>query len=226
MNINNLASKCGLLKHKVGDIESWIWPTRDTQTYGLIINDWFETIRPYLLDKLGTVKDGSVIQAGGNCGVYPLLYTEMFNHVYTFEPDPLSFFCLVNNCQIPGIVKFNAAVGDCNGIVEMHERASENRGMNVVHVVTDPTKIDTVPVVMIDSFEFKDIKVMQLDLEGYEIKAIQGSLNTIAKYKPIMILESGDIGSDYYHQVHKTMKEIGYKEDRQLNRLDVAFIPE
>lgn len=224
MNINPLAAQCSILQHKVGNIESWVWPTRDTQTYGLILRDWVDTIRPYVQEKLGTEKSGSVIQAGGNCGVYPLLYTEMFTHVYTFEPDPLSFFCLVNNCQIPGIVKFNAALGASNGLVVMNEVASENRGMNKVAATENGEDASSIPVVAIDSFDFSDVRLMQLDLEGYEIAALEGAKKTIEKYKPIIILECSDVGSEYYHEVHEAMANYGYKSDRQLNRLDVAFV--
>jgi hypothetical protein len=35
-----------------------------------------------------------LLQAGGNAGFYVKKYAEIFKNVYTFEPEPLLFFCL------------------------------------------------------------------------------------------------------------------------------------
>ena len=40
-----------------------------------------------------------IIQAGGNAGLYPKLYSTMFEKVITFEPDHRWFVCLINNCS-------------------------------------------------------------------------------------------------------------------------------
>ena len=228
MNINNYAAKCGMLQAEVGNIKQWVWPMSDNQTFGIIVNDWFAHIRPYLLEHFKNQKAGSVIQAGGNCGVYPLLYTELFDLVYTFEPDPLSFFCLVNNCQLDNITKFNAALGDQNGLIAMKEVQSNNRGMNKIEG-TNQSGCYT-PIVTIDSFEFKDVSLIQLDLEGYEVQAIKGATNTIQTYKPVIILECGDQNnpSDLKHrnEVFEMMKSIGYHNHKQLGRLDNVFLPD
>jgi FkbM family methyltransferase len=147
--------------------------------------------------------------------------------VYTFEPDPLSFFCLTNNCQFDNIIKFNAALGDKNGLIKVKEFHPDNRGMNRVEPTTDIAH--SIPIVAIDNFELQDVKLIQLDLEGYEIPAIKGALKTIKKHKPVMILECGDeINPDdapHRTQLVDMMESIGYSMHRSLGRLDIAFLP-
>jgi FkbM family methyltransferase len=231
MNLNNYADQCGILEAEVGNIKTWIWPKEDTQTFGLIVADWFNSIRPFILERFKGDRSGSVIQAGGNCGVYPLLFTELFEQIYTFEPDPLNFFCLTNNCQFPNIVKFNAALADKNQLVSIKNVSPVNRGMIKIEEASSPDEdVTIVPAVTIDSFEFQNVKLMQLDLEGFEVNAISGAIQTIEKYKPIIILESGDVNSpaDQKHleQVKDKMKSINYKSLGHINRLDIAFVPE
>jgi hypothetical protein len=68
-----------------------------------------------------------------------------------------------------------------------------------------------------------------LDLEGNEIKAIDGALETIKKHKPMIILECGnnyeEENIEYHARVVDKMKSIEYKNVKQLNRLDVVFLP-
>jgi len=232
MNLNPLMQKCGLLNSKVGNIEQWLWPKSDSVTFNIIVHDWFQTIRPFLQERFGANPGGTVIQAGGNCGVYPLLYTEFFKTVVTFEPDPLSFFCLSYNCQVSGIVKLNAALSDRAENIVMNEVAPGNRGMNKASTISQESSAshaDVIPAMTIDSLEYIDLRLMQLDLEGNEIKAIDGAKNTIEKHKPVIILECGNPTDEENIEQHDLvvakMSTIGYTKIKQLNRLDVIFMP-
>lgn len=214
MNLNNYDKRIGLIKEPFGNVTQWYWPQGDALTFVLIMRDWVSLIRPFLQEKFTDGK-GTVVQAGGHCGAYPLLFTEMFEHVYTFEPDPLSFFCLSMNCQMPHITKINCAVGDDNYSVVMKQTALDNRGMNKAEAIEGPGT----PVVAIDSFGFPDVKVIQLDLEGYEPRALRGALKTIEKYHPMLILEC----ADNYDEVYSVIEPLGYKPLAKITKLDTVF---
>jgi len=224
MNLNNYGRSCNILQAQVGNITEWVWPTRDTQTFPIIVHDWFNGIRPVLLERFPS-KGKNVIQAGGNCGVYPLLYTEFFNNIYTFEPDPLSFFCLVNNCQMPGIVKFNCALGESFSTVIMNEIMPENRGMNKVdHTSTDT---HTIPVIAIDGLGLEDIDLIQFDIEGYENKALIGATDTIKRNRPVIIVESAiNNDAEAYRIVEGILRDMSYSPLKQITRLDTVFVPD
>ena len=70
------------------------WPRNDKETLNIILEDW-NIIAPKLNPLLPNRR--TVIQAGGHCGVYPLLYSDIFQKVFTFEPDAVNFMHLVMN---------------------------------------------------------------------------------------------------------------------------------
>lgn len=230
MNQHSFSAKCDTLRIKLNEkqesIIDLVWPKHDTQTLGIIAHDWVYTIEPFLREKFFGNSKGSIIQAGGHCGLYPLLFSEVFEMVYTFEPDPLSFFCLVNNCQASNIVKFNAALSDKAGLINVVITSPQNTGMNKVVSANNSSLSGTVPAVTIDSFEFKDVRMMELDLEGHEIPALSGATKTIQKHKPVIMLECGEPHHAQYAPAHEAMKALGYKPYKQINRLDVVFLPE
>ena len=41
----------------------------------------------------------------------------------------------------------------------------------------------------LDSFNLKNITFIKYDIEGYELRAIQGSEQTIKKYNPVIVVE-------------------------------------
>lgn len=214
MNLGSFAQQIGIRKKSYVEVKDWCWPLRDRSTYEYIINDWHNGILPIFL-KNEHYKDGTVIQAGGNCGVYPFLFTQFFKRVYTFEPDPINFFCLVNNCQMNEISKFNCALGDKPGNVDIIVRDKKSVGKNMVR----PSQQLSIPVVTIDSFDFQNVKLVQLDLEGYEPQALQGAIETLRKWKPDLILEC----VNNFEEVTKIIQPLGYVKVHRITQLDRYF---
>lgn len=135
-----------------------------------------------------------VIQAGGNAGLYPYLYSKFFKKVYTFEPDPLNYQCLQHNLK------------DCNNVIMNNVGLSdkfENVGLEyndhwldencgAMHV-TDGNDIQ---LITIDSLNLNP-DLIHLDIEGYEAFALHGGLNTIRRSHPIIVLETNNSGEKY-----------------------------
>jgi FkbM family methyltransferase len=172
------------------DNSNMTWPKNDTITWNIIVHDYVESIKPniQLLQKLGIIKNRGVIQAGGHCGVYPVAFTEFFDMIFTFEPNPISFHCLVNNCQGENIIKMNVALGKSTGRVKSFSVAPGNTGMNRVKDSGDDKYY--IPMIALDSLALTDIGLIELDLEGYEYDALLGAKETIARNKPVFIIEN------------------------------------
>ena len=129
-----------------------------------------------------------VIQAGGAFGMYPRLHANYFQRVYTFEPNPLSFFVLNNNCQLPNIFKFNCALGKTPSFIDLNVSDRENMG---THSIVETTN-NHVPMLTIDSFNWDRVDFIQLDVECYEKNVIEGGMKTIEKFKPAISAELGE----------------------------------
>lgn len=42
----------------------------------------------------------------------------------------------------------------------------------------------------LDEFNFVNVDYIKIDVDGYEEKVLQGAVNTIMKYKPVIVLEA------------------------------------
>ena len=69
-----------------------------------------------------------------------------------------------------------------------------------------------IPTMLIDDLNLPGCDLIQLDLEGYEFYALQGGIETIKKYNPVIVIET--VWSERYgitlHQVENWLKNLGY----------------
>lgn len=165
--------------------DGWLWPNEDTGAWGGVKEQYVDFYKDRYR-KYGKNME-VVVQAGGACGLYPRLMSDIFKYVYTFEPFPVSFHCLTYNCQKPNIFKFNAALGGRCGPVSHSHYYEGNVGMNKVNVLdgTGP-----VPMLTIDSLNLQACDFIQLDVEGDEQEVLYGAINTIKRFRPGVSLET------------------------------------
>lgn len=194
----------------VAGVGPWVWIQTDVGAWDGPKDDWecshAETIR-------NLVTDWSVcVQAGGNQGMYPRLLSDMFTHVYTFEPDPLNFHCLVGNCQKDTIYKMQAALGSEVGLARVNRSGMNNTGCHTVS--TDGECF--VPMLTIDSLNLKSCGLFQLDLERYEIHALKGAVETIKRCKPVIQCECGN------DEILGFLSQFGY-EQVAVSRADTFY---
>ena len=184
------------MRSTVRRIGKWYWPKTDQGGDLNHPNSTWKYMQdhpdvPQLVSE-HVANRGVVVQAGGNCGFYVKQYAQLFNVVYTFEPDPLNFHCLVNNCQVPNIFKFNAALGEINKLIHVYNGNEGNVGCHTVG--DDPNKYTAkqsfVPTFTIDQLALDHCDLIQLDCEGYEPNVILGAMDTIERFKPVISLET------------------------------------
>lgn len=129
----------------------------------------------------------TVIQAGGNQGLYALWYSRHFKHVHTFEPDPDNYHALVTNiASADNITSYMEGVSDKRGTANLNYTDGRNVG---AHKIDNQTTGTLIQVCAIDDYEIEDVSIIHLDIEGHEIQAIAGAHKTIEKYRPVIISE-------------------------------------
>lgn len=197
--------------------KGWWWPKADKEAWKAIkveVND---------IDEIITFVKGreTVIQAGGNCGMWPAKYSTIFKNVYTFEPDPVNLMCLEKNIKEKNVKIFPYAVGETQRNVSMEIRWDVNRGAN--RVVLD----GAIPMIRIDDLKFESCDLLQLDIEGFEHHAILGAVETIKQFKPTIVLELKGHGEHYGYTDNDTINfvtALGY-ELKKVIRTDHIFVP-
>ena len=199
--------------------EGWWVPKRDKYCWQATRTevDDIETFLHY------TPKTRTCVQAGGNFGLFAARYARTFDHVHTFEPDELNFGSLELNTQhIPNITRYWSALGAEKGTASLDEIQVDNLGAHQIKEGDDFT-VDT-----IDSYAFKDVDLIQLDIEGYEQFALFGAEQTILRDKPTIVLELKGIGKKYGYPDEFTVEWLadrGYKHVKTRHK-DLIFTHE
>ena len=153
-------------------------------------------------------KRNTVVQAGGNVGIWPLELSKYFTSVVTLEPDPENYECLLKNTSDnPRIKSYNAGLSDKYEWVDLY-REFDNCG---AHYVRGEGEIE---LFTLDGMNLGSCDLIALDIEGYEYKALVGAVKTIEKYHPSIVCEEKGLGK--LHGIDKNaiagmLSELGYK---------------
>lgn len=155
------------------------------------------------------------VQAGGHAGIYPMKLAEHFKQVVTFEPDPILFECLTRNVQHVGNIQYHRiALGDHFGSVMMKVGASAG-SMRVSD--EGSVQADLMPI---DGFRLPQCDAIFLDVEGYEVQALQGAEQTIMKYRPLLCIEELPRSRD---AIHGWMASHGYRFEGRAGK-DMIYV--
>ncbi len=184
-------------------VKELLWITQDSKAFSGPLNDWVIDRDNFL--KYVKEKD-TIVQAGGNCGMYARFYGNYFKTVYSFEPDPSNYHCLQHNCQGNKYHLYNVALGKEKGKATLIFPKRKFRNAGIWQVVEDEE--GNVDIITIDSLNLARCDLLHLDVEGFESNVLLGAKNTIEKFHPIIILEAGH-GSEIAEQY-------GYKVVEQL----------
>ena len=191
---------------------AWAWPDDDKECVKVVF-DWISD-----LDRVVRLCRGrrTAIQAGGNMGVWPWRLAQSFEHVITAEPDVECGRLLVENLLgAPNVDLYAAAFLDRAGWCRVAPDGIANRGAQFI--VPSKTQDDgaTIKTITIDSLGVTDCDLIYLDIEGAELKALQGACKTIRASKPVIAYEDKDLGRRFGSGKYDTEKwlerEFGYR---------------
>lgn len=143
---------------------------------------------------------GVAIDGGAHQGIWTRELLKRFDQVIAFEPVES------NRRLIPqGAHVYPYALGDKNGTVDM-EPGKNNTGQ--YHVTPGATHT----MVALDGFKIV-CDFLKLDVEGYELKALQGAEELLNRCKPVVMIEDNGLCERYGVQQmdsDKYLKSLGY----------------
>lgn len=154
---------------------------------------------------------GTVVDAGAMIGDHTATYADWVGEegrVIAFEPNPEAFGCLSHNVQSMSSVELNrAGLSDTPSWVAMC--ISENSGASHLVDCEGPVR-----VVDLDHFNLTRLDFMKMDIEGFETRALRGARETIARLKPVLLIEVNEgalirAGSSR-EELLKTIQDYGY----------------
>lgn len=188
----------------------WVWPINDENSwkYQNEFGGLSEKILPHVINK------NIMVQAGGNCGYLLSSFTDYFDVIYTFEPDPVNFYCLNQNIFSSNVIKIQSCLGDKADTVSVQHLIRPDRPNDTggVHV----SGKGYMPTIILDNLNLPGCDLIQLDVEGYELKALNGAIETIKKYKPVLCIEFCEKWLNRYEntsdEILKFIYNLGYSQ--------------
>ena len=192
--------------------KEWLWPVKDKKAWPYLTRAENILFPKTISDMINNHQ--TVIQAGGHCGLYPYQYSSLFETVYTFEPEHKNHNCLVDNLKdCKNTIIYNLGIGN----KAEHLGIKLDRKNSGKHMIAD-TDVNPISIITIDSLNLADVDLIHLDLKGYELFALQGAIETIKTYKPLIVLETNDLCEEFGYtlvDLDNWIYSIGYKKIKE-----------
>lgn len=176
----------------------WLWPSEDYHCWKHL-TEYHPSIPDDILEVVGRVF--TVVQAGGNCGLYTAEYAKHAKHVITFEPEPNNFYCLQQNITEVNVTMYEAALGDRECFV----------GVKVDPINSGATRVindGNIKQVRLDDYGLEP-DLIHLDIEGHEPHALRGMLDTLNRCHPAVALERGNGEEILFKLGYRRVKQFG-----------------
>jgi FkbM family methyltransferase len=132
----------------------------------------------------------TALDIGAHIGTHTLRIAQVVGpkgRVYAFEPQKKIYRELYSNLKLnhmSNVIPLRYAVGNGNSVIEMDPAMDGNEGATAIGKGGDKAELRT-----IDSFGFRGVSFIKIDVEGFEDAVIEGSRETLLKNHPVMIVE-------------------------------------
>jgi len=205
----------------------------------LLVYGVHEPIHTELLSR--ELKKGMIcLDIGSNIGYFALLESKKVGNtgkIIAIEPSPMNFKQLKKNVMLQensNIEIHNFACGDYDGLTKfsVSEISNWSRIVGEKDLGSDKIlSIVDIPIKKMDSFletnPLSTIDVIRMDVEGHECQVIKGMLNTINKYKPLVVLEfhTSILDVEDAKKIFEKLKKMGYQVKYFFHReLDMPMV--
>lgn len=154
---------------------------------------------------------------GANAGFYCVIAARKLGQggiVYAFEPSPALVSRILENANLNGfknIQVIDQAVSGESGWFNFNIE-DELGVQNSLTVSNGSKKVFRVRTVTIDEFadSHRPPDLILLDIEGAEIDALCGALNTIRQHLPVVMVEVHWLGEPFIEFIRKELIPLGY----------------
>jgi FkbM family methyltransferase len=197
-----------------------------------LIYDGFETDEINFIKK--ELKIGDIfIDIGANIGLFTLIASNAVGEngkVISFEPSPITFSRLKENFQLNGVKNVDArniGLSDKIGCLNFYVSNNGYDAWNSFAMSKDDKLLDMIQVnvstldIELNEIDKKLIKLIKLDVEGWEKYVLNGGIELLKNYSPTLMVEfteQNTFNAGYYVQdLFEILENIGYKWYRITN---------
>ena len=124
------------------------------------------------------------IDVGANVGLWAKPLSKKFNRVFAYEPLEQVYICLERNVNPSKVYINKFALGSTNNKVNMVYDHINTGGSYVSEVGTG-----SIDIKRMDDLNLPKFGLLKIDCERHELEVLKGAIETILKYKPIIVCE-------------------------------------
>lgn len=168
--------------------------------YQVPLKFWYSKLRGDLEDEMALLPkllnpSDRVIDIGANRGVYAYPLARLGARVELFEPNPACAQILASwAAQKPNVSLHVVALSDHEGsaVLQIPVDATgveHDASASIEKSGSGEFREQVVPLVTLDSFQFRQVALIKIDVEGHEFRVVEGSQKTIASDKPALLIE-------------------------------------
>lgn len=139
------------------------------------------------------------VDVGAHVGFWSIQMHTRFQTVHAFEPVPEFRECFARNLApfdpLTSVVLHDVALGAAPGRAMMRVDPADSGGTHIVGRV----EVGGVEVRTLDSYALENVDFLKIDCEGYELPVLLGSVETLARCRPTIIVEQKQhkLGANY-----------------------------
>ncbi len=188
----------------LNELRIYIYPEEEISR-SLFLTGYYEPNEFFLLNRI--LKPGMVfIDVGANIGLYTLFASKKVGRkgvIMAIEPSKREFKKLKANIELNKLINvrfLQVAISNYQGEVELLVATEEKSGHNTLgSFAYDSVALQGKERVRVERLDdivhqigLQRVDIVKVDIEGAEYSALQGAVNTLARFYPIILLELSD----------------------------------
>jgi FkbM family methyltransferase len=162
-------------------------------------------------------KGDRAVDGGANQGIYACAFATAVGpvgHVYAFEPQSYAVSCIRNNAKLnhlQNVTVFEGAISGEMGEIYLNlDLGPVSAFTSAEPQGTNTTKVNAFSIDgLFASGQIQDVQFMKLDVEGAELRALNGAKEMLKRAKPRICLEAWE--RDLYAEIFACLGPLGYK---------------
>lgn len=133
------------------------------------------------------------IDIGANVGLHSVRFGQKFQKVVSFEPSTSNFECLLENTKPFNNIEINKL-----GLGSKSEKVTlsiptDNTNCGAFSIIDFKDHrgsliTEEIDIITLDSLQLEP-DLIKVDTQSFELEVLKGSVTTLLKYKPVLILE-------------------------------------
>ena len=136
--------------------------------------------------------NNTFLDIGANAGIYSYHFKNKMKKIVAFEPVK-EILVSLENLNSRNVEIHNCALSNNNDYLEIHIPVDKH-GNTISYIASlEPRSENTIKrkieVKMLDDFNYQNVSLIKIDVEGHELEVLKGGYETINKYKPHLVIE-------------------------------------